>query len=42
MVNSTWQRYRALDAKVARASAIRFSNLGAWSTSTHVNLVIRD
>ena len=42
MVNSMWQGYRALDAKVTRASAIRFSDLGTWVTSTCVNPAIRD
>ena len=42
MVNSTWQIYIALEAKVVRVSTIRFSNLGTWAMLTRLNPTIRD
>ena len=42
MVNSTWQVYRALEAKAVRVLAISFFNLGTLATSTRMNPAIRD
>ena len=38
--NSTWQGYGALEAKVANASAILFSDLGTWATLDFMNWAI--